>query len=331
MFIHNLLKENTIARNYTDALIEDYIDKNPDSFENNYIMLSIAPSRLRYLAKDWNCPKNTENRRLLPETEWEKERAALLAYGSDLKINQRAELCGTYHKYGTSYLVWLEFTGADGINHKLDTFIRQSSSKGETYATKVIDGVECSTIYNTIVSNKNINPIIAKKLNSIGSVKWTGTTESKVQYKLNSWKQQTIFEAAADELDFVTLKQLDANDNHLYKGDPGQLADYDLTLQLANGSKITTRLDLKLLLDRLTLCDQAAHDAELLVASTLLTNEIVGERRSNFDCNIKIEETEEFKQLMLKFKQKLQEAGQCFIKINKINTESGSVDWEFYN
>lgn len=331
MFIHNLLKENTIARNYTDALIEDYIDENPNSFENNYIMLSITPSRLKYLAKDWKCPKNADNRHLLPETEWEKERAALLAYGSDLKINQRAELCGTYHKYGTSYLIWLEFTGADSIKHKLDTFIRQSSSKGETYATKVIDGVECSAIYNTIISNKDINPIIAKKLNSIGSVKWTGSVETKVQYKLNSWKQQTIFEAAADELEFITLKQLDPNDNHLYKGDPGQLADYDLTVQLANSSKITARLDLKLLLNSFTLSDQVAHDAEILVASTLLTNEIVGERRSNHDCRVKIEETEEFKQLMLKFKQKLKEAGRCFIKINKINTETGAVDWEFFN
>ena len=77
----------------------------------------------------------------------------------------------------------------------------------------------------------------------------------------------------------------------MYKGDPGRLADYDLTIKCSNGTQITARVDLKLLLNKLTLSDQVAHDAELLLASTLFTDEVFGERRADSRSNIKIEET----------------------------------------
>lgn len=330
MFIQKVVNEHFIARNYTDALIEEYIDNNPNSFENNYIELSITPNRLQYLARNWKCPKNAENRKVLSEPDWERERSTLLAYGQSLKINKRAELCGTFHKFGTSYLIWLEFTGSDNVKHKIDIFLSKSSSKGELYAEKIIDGVECADIYNCIINDKNIEVVIAKKLNSIGSVTWSGTAEEKVQYKLNSWKQQTIFEDAASECPFVKLEQLDPFDNYLYKGDPGKLADYDLTLTCSDGMQVSARIDLKLLRSRLTLQDQVAHDAELLVASILCSDEIVRERRDKFDCATKIEETVEFKKFMLVFKQKLKNAGNCFIKINRIDTNTGKIDYEFF-
>lgn len=328
MFIQKEISKKVIAYNYTDALIEDY--NNSDSFENNYIVLSIPKARLLYLAKTWNCPKNNVNRQLLPESEWKKERDALLSYGNSLQINSKAELCGTFHKYGTSYLVWLEFTGPDNIVHKLDTFINETSKRGELYATKVIDGVKCETVYNDIISTGRIDPIIAKKLHSIGSIKWTGSAETKVQYKLNSWKQQSIFEAAANECDFITLKQLDQFDIYLYKGDPGQLADYDLTVKLENGATITTRVDLKLLLSRITLAEQVPHDAELLIASTLLSHETAIERRDNFNSVIKIEETAEFKKFISKFEEKLQEARNCYLSIDYIDINTGKIKYNFY-
>ena len=332
MFIKEVLKDGLVARNYTDALIEDYLDLFPSSFENNYIVLSVPTHIIQLLAKNWKCPKNTLNRQVLSADLWEKERAALLAYGNDLEITKKAELCGTYHKFEhPSYLIWLEFTGPDHVTHKLDAYISETSRKGDIYATKVVDGVPCEEVYNSIITTGRIDPKIAKKLNSIGSVKWAGSTEDKVQYKLNSNKQQTIFEAAADDCSFVLLKQLDKFDNYLYKGDPGRLADYDLTIKCGNGTQITARIDLKLLLNKLTLSDQVAHDAELLLASTLLTDEVFGERRTDSKYSIKIEETAEFKELMLRFKARLTEAKPCFIKINKINTVTGEVDYEFYN
>lgn len=331
MFIKEVLKEGLIVRDYTEALIEDYEELFPDSFENNYILLSIQPHILQLLAKNWKCPKNALNRQVLPVDAWEKEHAALLAYGNALEITKKAELCGTYHNFERpSYLIWLEFTGPDRVAHKLDTYIGEASCNGAIYATKIVDGAPCEEVYNNIINTGHIDPRIAKKLNSIGSVKWTGHTEEKVQYKLNSWKQQTVFEAAADDCPYVMLKQLDKFDNYLYKGDPGRLADYDLTVKCSNGAQITARVDLKLLLNKLTLSDQVAHDAELLLASTLFTDEVFGERRIGSNYNVKIEETAEFRELMLRFKARLAEAKPCFIKINKIDTVTGKVDYEFY-
>ena len=330
MFIQNLVNEHFIAHNYTDKLIEERLDSTPNSFENNYIELLIVPNRLQYLARSWKCPKSQENRKVLSELDWENERAALLAYGSSLQINKRAELCGTFHKFGISYLIWLEFTGADGIKHKIDIFLNKTSKSGKIYAEKIIDGVKCVDIYNCIIDNKPIDPIVAKKLNSIGSITWSGTAEEKVQYKLNSWKQQAIFEAAANSCSFVTLKQLDPFDNYLYKGDPGSLADYDLTLKCADGTEVSARIDLKLLKSRFTLQNQIAHDAVLLLASILCTDKIVGKRIDQFNCAVKIEETQEFKKFMSVFKQKLRDAGNCFIKIKRIDTNTGKIDYEFF-
>ena len=332
MFIKEALKEGLIVRDYTDTQMEEYTDLFLTNFENNYIVLSIQSRVIQLLAKNWKCPKNELNRQVLSADLWEKERSALLIYGNDLEVTPKAELCGTYHNFGCpSYLIWLEFTGPDGVAHKMDVYINETSRKGDVYATKVIDGVPCEYVYNNIINTGHIDPKIAKKLNSIGSVKWIGSAEEKVQYKSNSWRQQTIFEAAADDCPFVTLKQLDKFDNYLYKGDPGSLADYDLTIKQGNGTQITARVDLKLLLNKLTLSDQAAHDAELLLASTLFTEEVFGERRLDPKYNIKIEETAEFKELMLRFKARLAEAKPCFIKINKIDTVTGKVDYEFYN
>jgi hypothetical protein len=331
MFIKEILKEGLIVRDYTDVLIDDCIDLYQNSFENNYIVLSVPPRVVQFLAKNWKCPRNELNRQVLSADLWEKERAALLAYGNDLNITQKAELCGTYYNFECpSYLIWLEFTGSDGVTHKLDAYINETSRKGDIYATKVIDGVPCEEVYSSIINTGHINPKVAKRLNSIGSVKCVGSAEEKVQYKLNSWKQQTVFETAADDCSFVTLKQLDKFDNYLYKGDPGRLADYDLTIKCSDGTQITARVDLKLLLNKLTLSDQVAHDAELLLASTLFTDEVFGERRVNSSSNPKIEETAEFKEFMLRFKARLSEAKPCFIKINKIDTATGKVDYEFY-
>lgn len=315
-------------QHFTDRLIEDY----DSPLQNHWVNLSIEPWRFNYLAKKWKCPNDPENRSILPETQWKEKLGLFLACDKTVRVNTKAEICRTsYGPYGKSYLVWLTFLDLNGTEHTMDVWISEQG-KNTKNAEKCIDSRSplCQDVYDAIIKNGKIPPEVAKLLSTIGSKTWTGSTEQKVQYKLNSWKQQTLFEAAASECSFVTLKQLDPFDNYLYRGDPGRLADYDLTIKFKNDTAITTRIDLKLLLSRVTLGEQVAHDAELLIASMLFSNEAIPERRINFECENKIEETEEFKILLSKFEQKLSEAGNCYIKIKNINTNTGKVDYEFY-
>lgn len=331
MFIQSQLRDGAIAYDYTTKSTEVFSHENQDSFENQYITLTVPVYRLLWLAKKWNCPKNAANRQVLSEENWEKERKALIAYDKNLKVIQKAALCGTYHKFGVSYLIWLEFTGPDAIMHKLDVYINETSGSGEIYAIKTIDGVKCDYVYDSIIKTGFIPVIIAKKLNSIGSITWTGSAEVKSQFKLNSWNQQQILETVASTCPFVTLIQLDPYDDCLYKGDPGCLADYDLMITLKDGRTVTTRLDLKLLLDLAKVSEQNPHDAELLIASSLLTSDIHGCRVSDFTREVKIEETDEFKEFMLLFKAALKNNPRKYIKIHNIDTNTGKVTYDYFN
>jgi hypothetical protein len=335
MFIQKMLVANNIVRDYLADGPDLDINENPNSFENQYVVLTVPIERLLWLAdKKWKWPKNDKNPQLLPEKLWMEERSALLAYGKNLKIATKAALCGTFHNYGTSYLIWLEFTGPDNIQHKIDIYINEKSSTGERYATKVIDGVPCEYIYKSIIGAGIIVPRIAKKLNSIGSVTWDDSTEGKVQYKLNSFIQQKLFEKTAEDCPFVELRQLDPYDDYLYKGDPGRLADYDLTIIRKDGTKVTARVDLKLLhkLDFDIIEKQNRHDAEIIIATALLdADHIKGKRVFNLEVVDKIENTKEFEEFMLLFKKTLKETPPQYIKINYIDTETGKVTYNFFN
>ena len=332
MFIQKTLESSAILRDYESS--EVALDENLNSFENQYVVLQIPTDRLLYLAQKWKWPKNDKNPQLLPEGAWEAERTALLTYGKNLKINTKAELCGTFHTHGTSYLIWLEFTGPDNIYHKIDIYLNKKSIKGELYATKVIDGVPCQIVYDSIIHSKVIVPRIAKKLNSIGSVTWEGNAEGKTQYKLNSFIQQKLFEKAAEVCPFVELRQLDPFDDYLYRGDPGRLADYDLTIIRKDNTRVTTRIDLKLLhmLDHDTIKQQNYHDADVIIATALLdSSSIMGDRVDNFDVADRIENTEEFAEFMRLFKKTLEENPPKYIKIRHIDTDTGAVIYDFFS
>ena len=336
MFIPKIPVEDTILRDYSvnSAIIDT--NENINSFENQYITVIMPINTiLWFAANNWKCPKSTINRQILSAADWETEKQALIAYGKNLKINTKASLCSTFNKNNTSYLIWLEFTGPDLIKHKLDIFMNEKSKDGtKIYAIKGIDGVLCDTIYNAIINNSVIDPRIAKKLNSIGSVTWTGTAESKTQYKLNSFRQQKLFEKTAAECPFVELRQLDCFDDYLYRGDPGQLADYDLTVTLKNGVKVTTRLDLKLLHDLSfeSIEEQNPHDAEIILASALLdTGSVKGGRFFDPIDGIKIEDTEEFKKFIELFKTVLKANPRQYIKIYDIDTTTGKVTYSFFS
>ena len=226
-------------QHFTDSLIEDY----DNQLQNHWVNLSIEPWRFNYLAKNWKCPKDPENRAILPEAQWQKNLDLFLACDKAVRVNTKAEICRTsYGPYGKSYLVWLTFLDVDGVEHTMDVWISEQG-KNTKNAEKCIDSRSplCQDIYDAIVKNGRISPEIAKLLSTIGSKTWTGSTESKVQKKLNSHIQQKIFEEAANTCNIKLIK-LDPFDEHLYRGDPGRLADYDITIE---GQ--TVRIDLKLL------------------------------------------------------------------------------------
>ena len=322
MFIPKTPAENTILRSYL-------YNEEATTFEDQSVILNIHINTLLRKVPTWKCPKSNTTRQIMSADNWEKERQALLAYGNNLLINTKALLCGTFHNKNTGYLVWLEFTGPDRVMHKLDCFINDSDCE----VIKVVDGIDCETVYADIINNGSINPSVARKLNSIGSITWQGSAEAKTQYKLNSFREQKCFEKVAAKCPFVELKQLDCFDNFLYRGDPGCLADYDLTLILKNGARLTTRVDLKLLNDLSTIADQQkkAHDAELLIASALLTPETQGYWVKAPSHAIHIENTEEFQKFMRLFEEELAKESPQYIKIHSIDTDTGRVIYDFFN
>jgi hypothetical protein len=335
MFTPKIPKEGAILRNYLTEPLDTSTDEDINSFENQYIAVMMPIDTILWFAKNnWKCPNNSLNRQILSEANWRNERQALLNYGKNLKINTKATLCSTFHNFSTSYLIWLEFTGPDQLKHKIDFYINEKSRDStKTYAIKIIDGIPCEAVYNTIIGSSTIDPRIARKLNSIGSITWSGTAESKTQYKLNSYNQQKLFEKVAADCPFVELSPLDCFDDYLYRGDPGKLADYDLTVTLKDGSKIATRIDLKLLreLNFETIQMQNPHDAEIIIASALLDSSLIaGGRFSEPKSGIRVEETEEFKDFISLFKTALQQTPPQYIKIHNIDTDTGKVSYTFF-
>lgn len=324
MFIPKTPAENAVSRSYL-------YDAKATAFENQYILLNSDTKTFLDEAQHWNCPNSKNNRQILSSDNWRIEHEAFLAYGANLVVNAKAQLCGTFHNFGTSYLVWLEFTGPDKVVHKLDCFIKETTSNLQVM--KVIDGIECEAVYIDIITKGFIDPSVARKLGSIGSITWQNTAEAKTQYKLNSFVEQKCFERAAAECPFVELRQLDCFDDFLYRGDPGCLADYDLTLILENGTRLTTRIDLKLLNNLSTLPEQQkkAHDAELLIAAELLTDLTNGYWVKRPKHATRIEHTQEFQKLIQMFEAELEKNPYKYINIHSIDINTGRVIYNFFN
>lgn len=330
MLVKKPLRQGYLAYDYSSP--EYTLDEDHNNFENNYITLLMDTNTIRWFASNsWKMPNDDTNRAILPTDAWEAERRALCAYGDTLIVLPKAKLCKTYNKYNVpGYLVWLEFTGPDNIMHRLDVIINEQSKNGKFYVVKTIDGIRCNTFYNTVTAHQRLNPRVAKKLHSIGSVKWSGSGEVKTQFKINSCLQQAIFEFSAKALEFVTLTQLDPYDDFLYKGDPGCLADYELTVHLADGRQLTTRIDLKLLKDFSKLAEQDGHDADLLVASDIYNNE-VKILRVNHNFAENIEYTKEFNDFILNFTQNIHDINPRYLQVHSIEAETGTVDFSYLN
>ena len=306
-------------QHFTDSLVADYIEP----LQNHWVELSIEPWRYNFLAQKWKCPNNLENRSVLPEADWNKKLKLFLACGDRVRVDKKAEICQTYYgQFGKSYLVWLTFLDATGNKHTFDVWLDEYG-KNTKNAEKYIDSRSplCQNVYDSILKTNSISPETAKLLSTIGSKTWTGSTEQKVQKKLNSSIQQDIFEKAAKECG-VPFKKLDKFDDYLYRGDPGRLADYDLIID-----NCQIRVDVKLLESNSTIAAQNPHDAVLLISSDYRTADIAYHRVSG---EVGVETTQTFKDLLATFKKNLLAAGKCFLHIDKIDLETGVVDYELF-
>lgn len=306
---------------YTDKLIEEYMTE----LSPHWVELSIEPWRFNYLAQNWICPKNADNRQILSEEDWEKEKQAFLQMGKNVNVSKQAEICLTYYNKqynSTSYLVWLNFIGPDGSIHTIDAWIAEKG-KTATNAIKHIDerSPKCADILEMIKETGYIPAKIAKLLQTIGATTWEGTAESKVQSKLNSFIQENIFEDTLKELG-IEYKKLDVFGDYLYRGDPGSLSDFDIIID-----GIITRVDLKLLSNESKLVDQKFHDADMLISSSWQDAHIDFYRIFGEPS---IEEKDIFKQLLTTFSLNQKNKGQCFIRINSIDGETGKVDFVMF-
>lgn len=327
-----------------DELFYDYCNsheptayEDTKTFKDQHVEVLMPKSTMLWFMKNkWNFPDSrlytNETDLVAAKERWEAEREAFLHYGESIQVEKYALLCGTFYKYGTSYLVKLFFTGPDKKPHEIKVYMSATSKDEHTlYAKKIVDGVPCSYVYNSIVKNGYIEPRIASKLHSCGSAKWEGTAEHKTQYKLNSWKQSDFVEGVASKLPNIILRQLDKFDDYLYKGDPGSLGDYDLIIKRADGSEIKTRIDLKLLMDLSTLPEQNAHDAELLIATDMDNSSTIMCKYVKIpECNINLYDVPEFRHFMQELKNTIQIAPPKYIKIIKIDETTGKVDFSYF-
>ena len=306
-------------QHFTYFSVADYIEP----LQNHWVELSIESWRYNFLAKKWKCPNNIENRSILSEADWNEKLKLFLACGNRVRVDKKAEICQTsYGQFGTSYLVWLTFLDATGNEQTIDVWLSEHG-KNTKNAEKYIDPRSplCQDVYDSILKTNSISPEIAKLLPTIGSKTWTGSTEKKVQKKLNSSIQQDIFEKTAKDCG-VPFKKLDKFDDYLYRGDPGCLADYDLIID-----NCQIRVDVKLLESNSTIAVQKPHDAVLLISSEYRTADIAYHRVRG---EAGIETTQTFKDLLATFKKNLLAAGKCFLHIDKIDLETGAVDYRLF-
>lgn len=311
--------------NYTSSSAESA--ENVIPLRNNFVVIEPIPTwRWKYMAKNWKCPYGDRTRALLSPQDWELERTCFLNSLDTCTIENTADIVSTNHskEFGnTSYLIWLVFTTADGTKHTLDIWMPEFG-KHDRNVTKHIDdrSPACQLILDQILNSGQIDPSTAKLLPGIGSITWEGDTETKVQKKLNSYVQTKIFIDTVQELSKnlklnISVCQLDVFDDFLYKGDPGSLADIDLTI---DGQ--TERVDLKLLRDLDTLNSQKAHDANMLLGSNWKTADVSYLRLAGAST---IENSSTFKILLDTFKNNLIKTGACFIHIDKIDSTTGKV------
>ena len=313
--------------NYTDTLIN--LTEEVIPLRNNFVAIEEIPTwRWKYMAENWKCPTNDRTRAILSAQDWELERTCFLNNLDTCTIENTADIISTSHskKFGnTSYLIWLVFKTADGAEHMLDVWMPESGKSARNVVKHIDDrSPTCQSVLDQILNSGQIDLSTARLLPDIGSITWEGTTETRVQKKLNSYIQTKIFMDTVQELSEklnldISVHQLDAFDDFLYKGDPGSLADIDLTI---NGQ--TERVDLKLLKDLDTLTSQKAHDATMLIGSNWKTANVTYLRLTGDPT---IENTSTFKLLLNTFKKNLIKAGACFIHIDKIDLNTGKVDF----
>jgi len=267
------------------------------------------------------CPK-LDTRKELSEEGWQAAKDIFMS--GNAAVSQKAIIAGTFYNENgqKTFLVWIIFK-ARGTVFKFDIYLPEKIG-GEITCVRQIDERSplCDNIISSIEEYSKLPVGHGKLLQTMGSPIWEGSYESKLQKKLNSHIQQTIFEDSCNELG-ISCIGLDPFDAYCYNGDPGKLADYDIII---NGK--TIRIDVKLVKDLEELKNQKAHDASLLIGSdwhsgktgSFIVNEQVADLINN----------DKFNELLEVFSRRLREAGRVFLHIDSINLETDEVTFSLF-
>lgn len=292
--------------------------------ENNYLDLAIKPSELvwqannrwKYFGGGWQYPGK------LTEEEWNEARQAFIDAGDHVQIDKKADII---KNLADVYTVWLGFTGADSAHYKIDVPIWKKNFKGSSNGDRRIDP-RCPTVNDTRkkIIDRAITPeetlILEDILNSRPDFAHVDTIEEKLQYKLNGSVVETAFKYALRKLN-IPFKELDTYGDYIYKGSPGDLADFDIGLD-----RIVYRVDTKLIKSTDTSgVKKLAHDADILITYSIDAQDVIVDiMNSKFDYVV---ETEKFKELVQTLKDEMNSYDKPFIRIKSINTLTGEVEY----
>lgn len=280
---------------------------------NNWIDLKIKDRSLVTQAiqgkndpkKGWQFYEYRDKQREYPgklsKSEWTKMRDLFisLANQNQLIVLPEAELLVNKEKF---WIVWLNFKDLEGNLYKIDVLLWKTDFYGNSNGDRKIDTKQCplaATIRNKILDNslmpKDIE-ILEDILNSRPD-KIVTETLGKLQYKLNSLLPEDGLVIAAKSKGIEISEDLDPYNQYIYKGSPGDLADFDITI---DGVKI--RVDVKLIETMDTSkVETSAHDAQYLICWCWRNKEPLVKQTSK-PCMIDLLQNKTFQDLMEEYK-----------------------------
>ena len=303
---------------------------------NNWLELKINLYEIKMQVSSANYYPKGSYAGKLSEQDWTKTKDLFLELYNhkQLKVLPEAEIISTLHTENgkTKYVVWLEFidTATNNI-YKLDVPIWKTNYDGNRINERHIDN-NCplvETVRNAILNNEMTAEDLETLIDIVNSRpdKLVKTPEGKVQYKLNGSLAEDIAVITANEVGLNLSDDLDPYNKYFYKGSPGNLSDFDITLD--NGKKV--RVDIKLIKsDDTSKVEKDAHDADYLICYNFNANRLVVKKVKD-SCQIDLLADELFKKFMQKYPVNAKNilSKTPLIQINSFNLETGKVDWEW--
>lgn len=327
--------------NYTDSLIEEIVnslDVTEDTYEleNNWIELHLTPSYLEFLAtKAWVSNARTGEsfyRNTLSLEERDTNLLLLQSLLPDVNYETKCELLKTNSSRDVDgYYVLFRFYTPDNEEKILDVWINAKDKFNNVRATRHIDqrSPSCLKVYKSIVTDGKVDVPTANYIVQCGSKTWDHSSPeaqtANVQFKLNSWTSEALFEDVLKISD-IPYSIVDTYSARFYKGSPGNRSDFIITID-----GITCKIDIKLLLTNDKIAEQAAHDADIVIGTELLSKNVDYLVVNDSKNGEKMTQLPKFKQLLLDYKARLVAAKNCYLKINSIDLQTGEISYSHFN